>query len=554
MNAPVGTTQTQADYIFYNQVVAGSLVDFAAGQSIGGTSAQAIKFTLSRLDRGTAGVDDTVILSIINGLPTISGYPDLINVPLENPITQANLANIKFNNTYTPPSIGPLNSSQVQGLLAQIANYVDQPVDTMTNEIGVGQYGLDCQQLEMAGYVKPGTYRQFIFDPSPLVDVLSAPGIWTGRNGISSAQQFLNNPASQNDAMTTLMTQSYNSLTAIGTITPPIAPSATALVGQVYTQSGLQTLSQLSSITGISIPSTSGLSIAGTPIAGLLSTPLKEVGSLASGALNSANLFNNVGAITTKLESTIANGVGSLVTNASKFGTSAATQWANGLTSGLTSGLPPGLSGSIGGITNGLTNQLTGSLGGLTTDLTNNIQNLNVLGKASEFASGFSNPLSGLNNLGDFNLSSITAGLPSISDLTSKLPDFGSLTGSLPSLSSLTAGLPGLSSLTSLSSLNLGSLSSLGNFGSLSSIPGLGSLGDIGGLFGGGGDSLVSSTQVAAGYTNTVNRSVVDTAFKKILGNPKIPTPKFDYPSTASASSNASIDIAFAQEQLQTVG
>ena len=515
MNAPAGTTQVQADRIFYGQVAAGTFSGFSAGQSIGGTKATAIKFTLSRLDRGTAGVDDQVILSIVNGLPTISGYPDLVNVPLENPISQADLANIKFNNTYTPPAVGPLSSNQVQGLLAQIANFVNQPADIMTNSAGVGQYGLTCPQLEMAGYVKPGTYRQFIFDPSPLVDVLSAPGIWTGKNGINSAQDFLNNPAGQNDAMATLMTQSYNSLTATGTIIPPVIPSVSALSGQIYTQSGLQTVSQLSAVTGITIPSTSGVSVAGSPVASLLSTSLSDPGSLVSGALNSANSFTNVSSLASKLENTVTGGVAALVTNGSIFGTGAATQWAN--------------SGSINQILTG--GGFGDSFGLATTDLTNNIQGLNVLGKSSQFASAFSNPLTSLNNLGGVNLTSLTAGLPSISSLTSQLPSLSSLTAQLPSLSSLGLG-------------------SLGNFGSLSSLPGLGSLGDIGGLFGGGGDSLVSSTQVAAGYNNTVNRSTVDTAFRKILGSSKIPNPVFDYPSANSPSSGSAQDIAFAQSQI----
>ena len=68
----------------------------------------------------------------------------------------------------------------------------------------------------------------------------------------------------------------------------------------------------------------------------------------------------------------------------------------------------------------------------------------------------------------------------------------------------------------------------------MASLGDLGSLGSLGGLFGGGGDELVSGTQVAAGFNNTVNRSTVDSALKRILGSGKIPTPKYEYPSTAS--------------------
>jgi hypothetical protein len=530
MNAPAGTTQAQADYIFYSQAAAGALVGVSVGQTIGGAPTAAVKFALSRLDRGTAGVDDRVILSIVNGLPTISGIPNLVNVPLTNPITQANLANTGVNNTYTAPAIGPLNSSQVQGLLAQITNFIGQPYNVMTNETGIGQYGLDCQQLEQAGYVKPGTYQQFIFDPSPLVDVVSAPGIWTGQGGINSVTNFLNSPAAQNNAMATLMSNGYGSLTATGTITPAISPSISALAGQVYTQSGLQTVSALSASTGISL---SGLSLSGTPLASLASATITNPGSLASGALNSITGFTNVSSITSSLSKTITGDVGALITNSGCFGTQATSLWAS--------------SGGLGSLTSNLPSisSLTSNLPSISS-LTDNIQNLDVLGKASQFAAGFSNPLTSLNNLGGVDLTSLTAGLPSLGSLS--LPSLGSLTSGLPDISSLTSAIPDLGSLTS----SLPSISSLGNFGSLASFPGLGSLGSLGGLFGGGGDSLVSSTQVAAGYSNTVNRATVDTAFKQILGNSKIPGATFDYPSPNSTSLNASADIAYAQNQLTT--
>ena len=190
MEAPVGTTQTQADYIFYSQVATGALVGFVSGQSISGTTSTLAKFELSRLDRGTAGVDDTVILAIINGLPTVANIPDLLDVPLTDPITQADIA--KINSTgFTAPPIGALTSDQTQALMAQVANNVNQDPTVMTNDTGVGQYGLSCQQLEMAGYVKPGTWQQFLKnESSTLVDVLNAPGIWTGRGGINSADDF----------------------------------------------------------------------------------------------------------------------------------------------------------------------------------------------------------------------------------------------------------------------------------------------------------------------------------------------------------------------------
>jgi hypothetical protein len=194
MQTPEGTTQDQADFIFYSQVAAGALVGFAPGQSVGGTTSTLTKFELSRLDRGTAGVDDTVILAIINGLPTVADIPSLIDIPLTNPITQASIAAIAGTG-FTAPAIGSLTSDQTLALMAQIANTVDQDADVITDTTGVGQYGLSCQQLEMAGYVKPGTWQRFLKNTSnTLTEVLGAPGIWTGLNGIFSLDDFLNSP------------------------------------------------------------------------------------------------------------------------------------------------------------------------------------------------------------------------------------------------------------------------------------------------------------------------------------------------------------------------
>jgi hypothetical protein len=65
------------------------------------------------------------------------------------------------------------------------------------------------------------------------------------------------------------------------------------------------------------------------------------------------------------------------------------------------------------------------------------------------------------------------------------------------------------------------------------------------------GDSLVSNVQKAAGFANTVNRASVDTAFTKILGSAKIPTPSFGADLPSSASIGAALDISKAQSVLQ---
>jgi hypothetical protein len=357
MQAPEGTTQDQADFIFYSQVASGALVGFEPGQSVSGTTSALAKFELSRLDRGTAGVDDTVILAIINGLPTVADIPSLINTPLTNPITQANIAAITGTG-FTAPAIGSLTSNQTLALMSQVANTVNQAADVITNETGVGQYGLSCEQLEMAGYVIPGTWQKFLQNGvSNLVDVLNAPGIWTGRDGITSADDFLQNVNAQNAAQATLMRNGYNSLQAAGVIATPAAQSVSAVVGTVYT---------------------------GT-----------------NQALTSA---------TTAITNTVNGQVASLVTNASKYGTQLTAQWAKDLprVTDLTSNLTS-IKGNLASLN-------------INPNLMSAKTAMDSLGKASQFAAGASSTLTGgLDKLSNLNVSNLTSNLPSVSALTGQL-------------------------------------------------------------------------------------------------------------------------------------
>lgn len=466
MDTPAETTQAQADYIFYSQVAVGALVGFAPGQTITATTSALAKFTLSRLDRGIAGVDDVVILSIVNGLPTTANIPSLVDIPLQNPVTQADI--VAINGTgFTAPAIGSLTSDQVQALMAQIVNIVDQSANTMTNTKGVGQYGFDCQQLEMSGYVKPGTWQEFLRNGrNNLVDVLNAPGIWTGLGGIFSATDFLSNPVAQNDAQQTLMANGYSSLQAAGVITTPGAQSISTLAGHVYTGSD-QALTQATNT-----------------------------------VTNSVN-----------------GQVAALVTNASQYGTQLTAQWATGLpnVTSLTSNLTgitgqlsaiPGLSG-LGTLTSGLTPALSTVKTAMDT-----------LGKASQFAASASSTLtSSLNKLSNISVDSLTSQLQ------------GSATALANQIEGQATAI--VNQLQGQANAFVGQVQ-----GQLNSLIGQ-------------GDSFVESVQRAAGFTNTVSRTPVDVAFKKILGSSKIPTPNFG--AYDSSSIGAALDISQAQGILQNL-
>ena len=586
VRGPAGATQAQADRIFYEQVAAGSLINYAPGQTLTSGATVLTTFELSRLERGTAGVTGNPFLAIAQGLPVTAGtlnnlaslndsvnlnidfsgftvnslvaaiqdlpqtpvLPLLTDVAITNPVTQADIVNIK-GNSLGPNAVGPLNSFQVQTLLAQLAKLVDQVADEITREKGAGLYGMTAYQLEIAGYVKPGTSLRFLsLNPEDFVSVMSSPGVWTGKNGIYSLAEFLSDTDAQTSIQNELMQNGYDELTATGVIKPPQTSSVSFSTGQVYTQGGLQTISALTLLGGGLNPSIDGIvrnALSGSSaLSKLLTTPITNLTSIGSGAVSSllsgANNLSalNFNSVAQALTKKITGDVGALITNASKFGTQATSLWAQagnlsfeGVGSSLTNFAGSGLTNLTGGLTasvNNIAGQLTNVIPGSLSNLTSQ---LDVFGKGSQFALNLANPLSSFGSLGDLGgVSNLASG--ALNNLTGSA---SALTGQLSgALSGQLAGLTG-----QLSGQLSGALSGvLGNLG------GLANLGSLGGLFGGGGD-LVSGTQVAAGFSNTVNRKTVDLAVSKVIGNSKIPTPRFEYPSLASLAPRLDIQQAF---------
>ena len=280
----------------------------------------------------------------------------------------------------------------------------------------------------------------------------------------------------QHDAISKLMTTGYSSLQAAGVIANPAAQALSTVRGVVYT--------------GAASPLT---------------------------------------AVTASLTNSVNSQVGSLVANASKFGTQLTAQWAeslpsvSNLTSNLTSitgiGSLPSLSSlpSLGSLTSGVT-----------PDLASVQSAMNSLGKASQFATSAASTLtSSLGSVGNLSLSNLTGSLPSVSALT------GQLTGKATALAGQLQG---------QASALLGQAQGLAsNFSNI----------NIGGLLGGTGDSLVASVQRAAGFSGTVNRATVDVAMVQVFGSSKIPVPSLGANLPDSSSIAAALDIGRAQTVLK---
>ena len=146
LTGPADATVAQAERIFLEQMAAGAFVGLRAGDVLENTSAQLIKFNLSRLDRGTAATADLPLLAI-NNAGIISSLPLLGNVQVENGISTADFS-------VQPPTtqtVGPLTPTQVQAVAAQIKAAVNQNCNVISQDKGIGCYGFNSQQLEKAG-------------------------------------------------------------------------------------------------------------------------------------------------------------------------------------------------------------------------------------------------------------------------------------------------------------------------------------------------------------------------------------------------------------------
>ena len=579
VRGPAGATQAQADRIFYEQVAAGALVGYESGQTLTSTATQITKFELSRLDRGTAGVDTPTVLAIIQGLPVVAGIPSLSNVPLVNPINEANIVNILGdNNGFGPDPVGPLDSYQVQKLLAQIASLVDQESDQISLNKGIGRYGFTAYALEQAGYVKPGTsLRFFAVDPEDFVTVMSSPSVWTGLNGVYSLNDLLNDSLLQNQIQVELMQQGYENLLEAGVISQPRTSSIKIRSGQVYTTGGLQSIQALtvaillSASQGTFNESVRNTLAQSSNFNRLLAATNINLATIGSGAINSltaglGNLNNlNVASLGAGITNQITGSVGALVANASKFGSQATALWAKAgslegisnlanagfsnlgstvsqLATGQFTNIAGNLAGNLSNITNNLTNLIPGNLSNLTA-------NLDIFGKAGSFATNFANPLGNLNNLGGL----LTPGAGIGGAITSQIGGItGQLGGAITSqISGITGQLGGAitSQLGGLTSQLGGLTSAFGNLGNFANI------GVVADLIGGGGD-LVSGTAVAGGFNNTVNRATVDAAFARVVGSSKVPLPIFQYPSLASLAPRLDIQqaLSFLSAQSRSAG
>jgi len=224
VDAAAGTSEAQARQIFNTQFSTGSLTNLSVGS------------TLSALTQAAGGLSSALALIPKNSTSGLtSTISKLTALPVANGINTAN-----FLKTSQPSTgIGALDTTQVQGLLAQTAAGLNQSASTVSATTGLGKFGISPQQLEQQGYLKPGITDAYLSsDPAQLSSVLNSPSVWTGKDGISNLTSFAGNTNKQTNIFQGLMQSNYTSLSQAGAITSNLPVKEIAPLLQVANKFG----------------------------------------------------------------------------------------------------------------------------------------------------------------------------------------------------------------------------------------------------------------------------------------------------------------------------
>ena len=158
MNGPAGSTQDQALAIFNQQYNTGSLAGLKAGDILN-SLVQAKGGLATALSQVTGSVTPSTIAQIGSAITKIP------NLPVVDPTTISNFVNTQV---LAGSAVGPLSTTQIQGLMSSTSAAVNQLATEITNEKGLGKFGLSADQLQQAGLIKPGTAELINQNPANL--------------------------------------------------------------------------------------------------------------------------------------------------------------------------------------------------------------------------------------------------------------------------------------------------------------------------------------------------------------------------------------------------
>ena len=134
--------------------------------------------------------------------------------PPSSTLNSANYLNVPI----TTVNTGELDGDQIKALMAQAKVAADQDFSIISSK-GIGAYGIPPLQLELAGYLKPGTVETYIRPGNDPATVLTSPAVWTGKDGVNNVDTLLTDSTRQTVILQDLFNLNYQSLLKLGIIT-----------------------------------------------------------------------------------------------------------------------------------------------------------------------------------------------------------------------------------------------------------------------------------------------------------------------------------------------
>jgi len=208
IQGPANATFDQAKAIFDKQLASGGLTGIPVGGVVNAVTQAAGGLSSALAQIGPQAAALTKQIGGAINLPTKLG------ALIPNAISVSNFVNTKISSL----NIGTIASNQIQGLVAQASASVNQAANTITNAKGLGQFGLDANQLQLSGLIKPGIADQIKQVPDKFKEILSSPTSWTGKFGAVNLDSVLNNSGLQTRVQQGLMNTNFDQLKQLGTI------------------------------------------------------------------------------------------------------------------------------------------------------------------------------------------------------------------------------------------------------------------------------------------------------------------------------------------------
>lgn len=230
VQAPAGVSESQARAVFDQQFDTGSLGSLQAGQTLDAVQQASTGLTsaLSQIQPGTSS-------------PLNQAFNKLSALPVNQPLNAAEFLKTPVDTK----SIGNLDASAVQGLMAQAKTAAGQGFDAVTAK-GVGAYAIPPEQLERSGLLKPGTVKSYLGAGANVTAVLSSPTVWTGKGGTNSLDSFLSQPTQQAKTLQTSLSTNFDTMSKLGVIDSKQSPQAVAALLQSSSQVGVGAVQQWS--------------------------------------------------------------------------------------------------------------------------------------------------------------------------------------------------------------------------------------------------------------------------------------------------------------------